>query len=239
MDSFILPPSNLKYRIENINAFQWKIVEDSLTTLPDGGGMYIIQTLKGDAIHSAPAEGDAHRCAVSQEDLGHHHVWEIQHLGNGKATIKNIRVGAFLNVQRSGLSESDWVPVLSKAAPALRWNVKKIGNFAYSITVKRPAPQHKHFVLTVENNAVALKLMNDEYNQLWFIDLIDPTHLMLHRHDLVPRLLKTDSPSRAQRNRVHKFDSSVDQSPLFHHITNSDHRQRKSIYGTGPEYFKF
>ncbi|KDR71225.1 hypothetical protein GALMADRAFT_281874, partial [Galerina marginata CBS 339.88] len=80
--------------------YRWRILEDSPSSLPDGGvsGAYVIQTLKGDFLHPEGPAGARQTLSVAAEDLAVQHKWEIVDLGNGKATIKNCRDGAFMDV---------------------------------------------------------------------------------------------------------------------------------------------
>jgi len=96
-------------------------------------------------------------------------------IGNGKCTIKSTLEDAFVDVKRVG-PDGDWTPVLFKTTPAPQWDIKKVGDFEYSITVKRPinnVPEPRCIALTVKNNVVTLKLMNNAHNQLWLIEAID------------------------------------------------------------------
>ncbi|KDR66726.1 hypothetical protein GALMADRAFT_147614 [Galerina marginata CBS 339.88] len=176
-DSLVRPPPisvPTSTTISKEANYRWNIIEDSPAMLPDGTGKYVIQTLKGDGLQPASAAGNTTKLSIGDSYLGDEHIWEIVDLGNGKGTIKNVQVDAFLDVQQVG-SAGEWKPILSKATPAPQWDIRKTAGFAFSLTVERQvnATARTRLALTVLKDDIVLKPNKDVQNQMWSIVPID------------------------------------------------------------------
>ncbi|KDR71373.1 hypothetical protein GALMADRAFT_254149 [Galerina marginata CBS 339.88] len=157
--------------ISKESSHRWNIVEDLPAALPDGTGMYVIQTSKGEALQSVSPAASTPKVYLGGSNLGDEHIWEIVDLGNGKGTIRNIHADAFIDVQQVGSAGGEWTQVLSQTTPAAQWNIRKIGAFAFSLTIERPinTTMQTRFALTAMNDVIVLKPNKEVQNQTWSI----------------------------------------------------------------------
>ncbi|KIK66929.1 hypothetical protein GYMLUDRAFT_37970 [Collybiopsis luxurians FD-317 M1] len=144
---------------------KWSVLEVNPSVPKD---TYRIRTLTGTVITTKPGTNTVTVEALAK---GSQQEWEVEPMGNGKCTIKNIAEKSFLAWEqgKNGFAQ------ISKTPLPQVWTVRSLGEYTHGISMSYMMPDKTKITLALSNGQgnAELKPKKVSFNQIWLFEAVD------------------------------------------------------------------